>query len=98
MTSDARVRLGEVHRRLFGLLKRALGIWRQERGLESYLVDGGNAGLVEPSLEVGGLVVDAEGWRREAIGIGAGGQHQGGALTWGCSGQEPNSVAHRQNS
>ena len=55
MTSDARVRLGEVHRGLFGLLKRAPGIWRQERGLESHLVDGSDAGLVEPGLEVGGL-------------------------------------------
>src|SRR5271168_2392131 len=24
--------------------------------------------------------------------------HPAGTLTWGCSGQEPNSVAHRQNS
>src|ERR1700761_863544 len=77
LASDARVRLGEVNRRLFGLLKGALRVRRQERGLEPQVVDGGDAGLVEPRLEVGGLVVDPEGRRREAGCIGAGGQHQG---------------------
>ena len=45
-------------------------------------------------------------WRRRPLGrrcrtealFGAAQDGGGGAFTWGCSGQEPNSVAHRQNS
>jgi hypothetical protein len=39
------------------------------------------------------LAVDVDG---DFAGAGLAGR--AGALTWGCSGQEPNSVAHRQNS
>ena len=58
----------------------AQGIGPRQRGLDSDVIDGGDAVVVKPGLEAGGRVIDPEVKRWSTLGIGSGRPHERSVL------------------